>query len=129
MYRLTQEIPDNHTDNGHIAKTVAKVIILNWVTNIGAKFDSEIPNNLAKRPDSKKIRVTSYHSQATQMVERFHRQLESALISHSNPNHWTEFLPLVMLGIRTAVKTGSQCLAARLPFEFVNFHTNSKSLI
>nr|AAX30211.1 SJCHGC02027 protein [Schistosoma japonicum] len=58
------------------------------------------------------------------MVERFHRQ-------------WTELLPLVMLVIRIAVKTDSQCSAAelvfvttlRLPGEFINPHTDSKHSI
>ncbi|VDO88340.1 unnamed protein product [Schistosoma mattheei] len=70
------------------------------------------------------------------MVGRFHRQLKTALISHSNPNQWTEFLPLVMLRIRTSVKTDAQFSAAelvfgttlRLPGEFINLNTNSQKL-
>nr|CAX82622.1 Integrase, catalytic region,IPR012337 Polynucleotidyl transferase, Ribonuclease H fold,domain-containing protein [Schistosoma japonicum] len=71
------------------------------------------------------------------MVERFHRQVKAALISNLNPNQWTELLPLVMLVIRIAVKTDSQCSAAelvfvttlRLPGEFINPHTDSKHSI
>ncbi|KAK4474237.1 hypothetical protein MN116_000180 [Schistosoma mekongi] len=70
------------------------------------------------------------------MVERFHRQLKAALICHSNPSQWTEFLPLVMLGIRTAVETDPQCSAAELVFgttlrhpgEFISPHIDSKIL-
>ncbi|TNN10580.1 Transposon Tf2-9 polyprotein, partial [Schistosoma japonicum] len=128
------------------AETVAKAFMQNWVTifgtpitittDRGAQFESELFNNLAKLLGSNRIRCTAYHPQANGMVERFHRQLKAALISHSNPNQWTEFLPLVMLGIRTAVKTDSQCSAAelvfgttlRLPGEFINPHTDSKTL-
>ncbi|KAK4468958.1 hypothetical protein MN116_000094 [Schistosoma mekongi] len=128
------------------AETVAKVFIQNWVTifgtpvtittDRGAQFESELFSNLAKLLGSNRIRCTAYHPQANGMVERFHRQLKAALICHSNPSQWTEFLPLVMLGIRTAVKTDSQCSAAelvfgttlRLPGEFISPHTNSKTL-
>ncbi|XP_018644951.1 choline/ethanolamine kinase, putative [Schistosoma mansoni] len=128
------------------AETVAKVFMQNWVTifgtpitittDRGAQFESELFNNLAKLLGSNRIRCTAYHPQANGMVERFHRQLKTALISHSNPNQWTEFLPLVMLGIRTSVKTDAQCSAAelvfgttlRLPGEFINPNTNSQKL-
>ncbi|CAH8653370.1 unnamed protein product [Schistosoma intercalatum] len=128
------------------AETVAKVFMQNWVTifgtpitittDRGAQFESELFNNLAKLLGSNRIRCTAYHPQANGMVERFHRQLKTALISHSNPNQWTEFLPLVMLGIRTSVKTDAQCSAAelvfgttlRLPGEFINLNTNSQKL-
>ncbi|CAH8656626.1 unnamed protein product [Schistosoma haematobium] len=128
------------------AETVAKVFMQNWVTifgtpitittDRGAQFESELFSNLSKLLGSNRIRCTAYHSQANGMVERFHRQLKTALISHSNPNQWTEFLPLVMLGIRTSVKTDAQCSAAelvfgttlRLPGEFINPNTNSQKL-
>ncbi|CAH8552923.1 unnamed protein product [Schistosoma margrebowiei] len=128
------------------AETVAKAFMQNWVTifgtpitittDRGAQFESELFNNLAKLLGSNRIRCTAYHPQANGMVERFHRQLKTALISHSNPNQWTEFLPLVMLGIRTSVKTDAQCSAAelvfgttlRLPGEFINPNTNSQKL-
>ncbi|KAK4474308.1 hypothetical protein MN116_000394 [Schistosoma mekongi] len=128
------------------AETVAKVFIQNWVTifgtpvtittDRGAQFESELFSNLAKLLGSNRIRCTAYHPQANGMVERFHRQLKAALICHSNPSQWTQFLPLVMLGIRTAVKTDSQCSAAelvfgttlKLPGEFITPHTDSKTL-
>jgi hypothetical protein len=37
------------------------------------------------------------------MVERFHRQLKSPLKCRETEN-WTEILPIVLLGIRTAIK-------------------------
>ncbi|XP_014770479.1 uncharacterized protein LOC106869308 [Octopus bimaculoides] len=38
------------------------------------------------------------------MVERFHRQLKAALRVSPDPQSWTEFLPIVLLGRRSAVK-------------------------
>ncbi|VDO99522.1 unnamed protein product [Schistosoma mattheei] len=102
----------------------------------GAQFKSELFNNLAKLLGSSRIRCTAYHPQANGMVERFHRQLKTALISHSSPNQWTEFLPLVMLGIQTSVKTDAQCSSEELVFGttlkllggFINPNTNSQKL-
>ena len=61
------------------------------------------------------------------MVERFHQQLKAALKCHSSPN-WMDTLPLVLLGVRTALKEDLNCTAAelvygttlRLPGEFFN---------
>ncbi|XP_014781813.1 uncharacterized protein LOC106877426 [Octopus bimaculoides] len=48
------------------------------------------------------------------MVERFHRQLKAALRASPNPQSWTEFLPVVLLGCRTAVKADLGFSAAEL---------------
>lgn len=50
------------------------------------------------------------------MVERFHRQLKSALKGHPHQNHWTDALPLVLLGIRTSLKEDIGCTAAELVY-------------
>ena len=38
------------------------------------------------------------------MVERFHKQLKVAIITHETPNLWTTMLPAVLRGIRSAIK-------------------------
>ncbi|XP_037564628.1 uncharacterized protein LOC119444275 [Dermacentor silvarum] len=60
------------------------------------------------------------------MVERLHRQLKAALIARNAQTSWVDELPLVMLGIRSAIKEDLGCTAAemvygtslRLPGEF-----------
>jgi len=47
------------------------------------------------------------------MVERLHRQLKASIMAHEHQN-WTEVLPLVLLGIRTAYKESIQSSAAEL---------------
>ncbi|XP_041985947.1 uncharacterized protein LOC121738131 [Aricia agestis] len=49
------------------------------------------------------------------MVERFHRQLKAAIVCHAN-DRWTESLPWVLLGIRTAFKEDLQCSSAELVY-------------
>nr|VZI16984.1 unnamed protein product [Spirometra erinaceieuropaei] len=50
------------------------------------------------------------------MVERFHRQLKASLRAAANPDNWTDHLPLVLLGIRSALKEDLDCSAAELVF-------------
>ena len=48
------------------------------------------------------------------MIERFHRQLKSALRGHNHTSHWMEILPLALLGIRTSLKGDLQASVAEL---------------
>nr|VZI50868.1 unnamed protein product [Spirometra erinaceieuropaei] len=50
------------------------------------------------------------------MVERFHRQLKASLRVAANPDNWTDHLPLVLLGIRSALKADLDCSAVELVF-------------
>ncbi|XP_061717484.1 uncharacterized protein LOC133525211 [Cydia pomonella] len=49
------------------------------------------------------------------MVERLHRQLKAAIACHTS-THWSEALPLVLLGIRSAWKEDLQASAAELVY-------------
>ncbi|XP_063387645.1 uncharacterized protein LOC134673577 [Cydia fagiglandana] len=66
------------------------------------------------------------------MVERLHRSLKAAIMAH-NSTRWTEVLPIVLLGIRSAWKEDIKCSAAemvygeplRIPGEFFHSHTSN----
>ena len=51
-----------------------------------------------------RIGTAAYHPMVNGLVKRFHRQLKASLKATEDPSHWTERLPLMLLGIRTAVK-------------------------
>ena len=78
---------------------------------------------------TKRIPTTAYHPIANGLVERFHHQLKSALKAKPMANiyYWADHQPMVLLGIRTALKEDLHCTAAelvygtalRLPAEFV----------
>nr|VZI04379.1 unnamed protein product [Spirometra erinaceieuropaei] len=50
------------------------------------------------------------------MVEWFHRHLKASLRSAADPQNWMDHIPLVLLGIRSALKPDIDCSAAELVF-------------
>ena len=96
------------------AETVAKAFVTHWIsrfgvphiitTDRGKQFESHLFSSLTQFLGCTRIRTTAYHPIANGLVERFHRQLKASLKATADPSHWNERLPLVLLGIRTAVK-------------------------
>ncbi|GBP85041.1 hypothetical protein EVAR_48378_1 [Eumeta japonica] len=105
------------------AETVAKALINGWisrfgcpidvVTDRGAQFESALFKSLAQIAGFQHRRTTAYHPSCNGLVERFHRQLKAAIVCHENAN-WVESLPLVLLGIRSALKEDLQTTSAEL---------------
>ena len=59
---------------------------------------------------AKRIHTTACHSMSN--VEHFHRQLKASLKCQPIPTKWVSALPLVLLGIRTALKQDLRCSSA-----------------
>ncbi|GBM79530.1 Transposon Ty3-G Gag-Pol polyprotein [Araneus ventricosus] len=105
------------------AETTGKALIHNWIPRFGCpetittdqdrNFDSHLFRHLNDILGTNRIRTTSYHPQSNGLVERFHRHLKSSIIAHSQPN-WTETLPIVLLGIRSAIKPDINATCAEL---------------
>ena len=126
------------------AEAVARAFLAGWIARFGVpstiitdrrrQFESQLWNNLTVLFGTKRSRTTAYHPQTNGMVERFHRQLKAALKAHLNPEAWMDTLPLVLLGIRTALKTDLNTTVSelvygttlRLPGHF--FHTSRTPL-
>ena len=108
------------------AQSVAQALVSGWIarfgtpstitTDRGSQFESALWTQLMQLLGSKRIRTTAYHPIANGLIERLHRQLKAALKAHHNPAHWTEILPIVLLGIRTAVKEDIGCSTAELVY-------------
>nr|VZI36818.1 unnamed protein product [Spirometra erinaceieuropaei] len=108
------------------APTVVKAFLSRWVaifgapstitTDRGAQFESYLFQSLLSFLGCTRIRTTAYNPAANGMVERFHRQLKASLRAAADPENWTDHLPLVLLGIRSALKPDLDCSAAELVF-------------
>ena len=94
----------------------------------GCQFDSCLWNKTMQLLGSKCIHTTTYHPNSNSLIEQFHRQFKASLKVHTDPSHWTEKLPLVLLNIPSALKKDPHCTAAKvvysttlcLPGEFFN---------
>nr|VZI15764.1 unnamed protein product [Spirometra erinaceieuropaei] len=108
------------------APTAVKAFLSRWVTifgapstittDRGAQFESNLFQSLLFFLGCTRIRTTAYHPAANGMVERFHRQLKASLRAATDPENWTDHLPLVLLGIRSALKPDIDCSTAELVF-------------
>ena len=108
------------------ATTVAAAFVNIWIsrfgvpgtitTDRGGQFEAALFNSLVALLGSRRIRTTAYHPQANGLVERFHRQLKSALRAMPSPQHWVDHLPLIMLSIRAATKTDTDVAPCELVY-------------
>ena len=85
-------------------------------TDRGSQFESSLWHSLMHLLGSSRLRTTAYHPVANGLVERFHRQLKAALKAQPSPTAWAESFPLVLLGIRTALKNDLGCSTAELVY-------------
>jgi cleavage and polyadenylation specificity factor subunit 1 len=95
------------------ADTVARALLSGCISQTitsdqGRQFESQLFRSLAKLP-----RTTTQHPAANGLVERFHWTLKAAIMCHAD-QQWTDALPLVLLGIRTAFKEDLQASVAKL---------------
>ena len=123
------------------AATVARAFVSGWIsrfgtpstitTDRGRQFESMLWKHLMEILGSDRIHTTAYHPISNGMVERFHRQLKAAIRAY-HTTQWTEVLPVILLGIRTAIKQDLGCSTAemvygttlRVPGAFFNSQTN-----
>ena len=100
------------------ASTCASALLQHWITRFG------VPEDITSEADSSHLHcglwatkfwaskpktTTAYHPQANGMVERFHRQLKTALKARTTSPNWLEELPMVLLGIRSSWRADLEC--------------------
>ena len=109
------------------ALACARAFLYHWVSRYGVpstltsdrgrQFVSELWRKTAALLGTSTNSTTSYHPQSNGMVERMHHTMKAALNAklESDPN-WIDVLPVVMLGMRAAVKQDLNCSAAEMVF-------------
>ena len=85
-------------------------------TDRDRQFESFLWQKFMQLLGSKRIRTTAYHPIANGLVERFHRQLKTALKASSDPTNWADMLPMVLLGICTSLKQDLKGSTAELVY-------------
>ena len=106
--------------------SIAKAFVENFIsrfgtplkitTDQGSQFESKLFSELSRLLGIHKIHTTPYHPQANGMVERFHRQLKCSLKARCNTINWSSELPIILLGIRCAVKEDLNSSAAEMVY-------------
>lgn len=117
--------PEGYPLPDMLAETCARVLVSQHITRFGvpsrlttdrgSQFESRLFFELSKLLGTHRIRTTSYHPQANGLVERLHRTLKAAIVARGNPR-WSEELPIVLLGLRCAVKEDLGCTPAELVY-------------
>lgn len=94
------------------AESVAYAVLNGWIsrfgtpatitTDRGSQFASALFRALTSLLGVHHIQTTAYHPASNGMIERWHRTLKAALTAHLSP-HWTDLLPVVLLGLRSSL--------------------------
>ncbi|GFW42862.1 transposon Tf2-6 polyprotein [Trichonephila clavipes] len=105
------------------AETASKAFYEHWVcrfgvpgkiiTDQGRQFESQLFRSLAAICGAKVAHATSYHPQCNGKVERLHRTLKGAIKAHNNIK-WTDTLPTILLGLRTALRPDTNHTIAQM---------------
>ena len=102
----------------------SRVLLHGWITHFGtpsvitsdrgSQFVSELWRHFSTFLGVELHQTTAYHPQANGLVERFHRDLKASLRTRlkTTGDNWTDQLPWVLLGLRTAFKEDLQTSSA-----------------
>ena len=107
------------------ASTICQAVFNVWIsrfgcpavitTDQGSQMRSELFREFMNMLGTNRIRTTAYHPVANGLVERFHRHLKSAIKAHETSD-WANIIPIVLLGIRTAVKEDIDASCAEMVY-------------
>ena len=109
------------------AENCAKALYNHWichygvpakvVSDRGTQFTSRLWHAIGRYLGFETCQTTSYHPQCNGMVERWHRDMKSALkIQCQKVRNWPEMLPSIVLGLKVAPRDDTRGSPAQLTF-------------
>lgn len=108
------------------SETIVKTFIHNYISRFGiplkitvdrgTQFTSFLFSKLSETLGIQKIHTSAYHPQSNGMIERFHRQLKASIIASNDPLHWSDQLPIILLGLRNSIKEDLKCSPAEMVY-------------
>lgn len=115
VWVLDSFVADRNIGTGSFSTWIARFgVSAKLNTDQGRQFDSELIKKMPAGLSIQKIRP-ALHSQSNGMVERWHRGLKAAIKTNENDD-WVRILPLVLLGLRSAISEESGVLTAQLTY-------------
>ncbi|GFX03237.1 retrovirus-related Pol polyprotein from transposon 412 [Trichonephila clavipes] len=107
------------------AKTISRAIFHHWIarfgcpslitTDQGSQMRSSLFAEFTRILGTDRVKTTAYHPISNGLVERLHRHLKASIKAHES-SRWTDVLPIVLLGIRSAVKEDLKASCAELVY-------------
>ncbi|GBN05424.1 Retrovirus-related Pol polyprotein from transposon 412 [Araneus ventricosus] len=107
------------------AKPICRAIFDTWISSFGcpsvvtsdqgSQLRSSMFVEFTRMLGTQKIKTTPYHPISNGIVERFHRHLKLVIKAPENEK-WSELIPIIFLGIRTAVKEDLQSSCSELVY-------------
>ncbi|GFX19476.1 transposon Ty3-I Gag-Pol polyprotein [Trichonephila clavipes] len=107
--RFSRSNPNSrHASENHLPRNFQHVDLSFWLpicNHLGSRnpMRSSMYAEFTRMPGTEKIKTTTCHPKSNGIVERFQRHLKSAIKAHEDDT-WSEIVPIILLGIRTAVK-------------------------
>jgi hypothetical protein len=103
--------PEAHPLSEITAGATATAFICVWVAHVGGtqqittdqdrQFEARLFKTMAAITGSSLTRNNAWHSATNGLIKKLHHQQKATLMCHAD-EHWTEALPLALLGIRSA---------------------------
>lgn len=107
------------------AETVARNLISHWIarfgtplrltSDLGRQFESTLFAELSRLLGINHLKTTSYHPQSNGIIERWHRTLKASIMCRKS-SHWSDDLPVILLGLRSAAKEDLNATPAELVY-------------
>ncbi|GFT15154.1 transposon Tf2-6 polyprotein [Nephila pilipes] len=107
------------------AETICRALLSVWISRFGCpaiittdqdtNFELNLFRELSNLLGTKRIRCCAYHPKANGLVERLHRHLKGVIKAHEN-SKWIEIIPIILLGMRFAVKKDINAPCAELVY-------------